>query len=235
MDEKRRLEKAENYYINDQLDFDRRLIRYRYLSIKRHFKGKICLELGPADGVQTQYLVNDFEKLTVVDGSKKMLDLIPNKNNLIKVHSLFEDFRPNEQFDTIILEHILEHVEKPVELLTIVKEWLSTEGVMIIGVPNGHSLHRLIGVEMGLLDEPCQLNERDLSQGHRRVYTIKTLEEDIIASGFTILDNGGVYLKPLSNGQIDKYWNDELIDAFYRIGNLFPKNAADIYCVCKLT
>lgn len=234
MDEKRRLAKAENYYINDQLDFDRRLIRYRYLSIKRHFKGKTCLELGPADGVQTQYLVNDFEKLTIVDGSKKMLDLIPNKNNLIKVHSLFEDFRPNEQFDTIILEHILEHVEKPVELLTTVKEWLSAEGVMIIGVPNGHSLHRLIGVEMKLLDEPCQLNERDLSQGHRRVYTTKTLEEDIIASGLTILDHGGVYLKPLSNGQIDEYWNDELIDAYYRIGNLFPKNTADIYCVCAI-
>jgi trans-aconitate methyltransferase len=234
MEEKKRLKGIEDWYKDKQLDFDRELISYRYLSIKEYFKGPSCLELGPADGVQTQYLVNDFEHLTIVDGSKTLLDSIPNTSNLSKVHSLFEDYEPNAKFNTIILEHILEHVEKPVELLTTVKKWLSTEGVMIIGVPNGHSLHRLIGVEMGLLEEPCQLNDRDIALGHRRVYTMDSLKKDIIDSGHKIINTGGVFLKPLSNGQIEKHWDEELIEAFYKIGQQFPNNTAEIYCVCAI-
>lgn len=233
MEEKQRLKGIEDWYKDNQLDFDRKLITYRYLSIKRYFKGPRCLELGPADGVQTQYLINDFENLTIVDGSKSLLDSIPNTSNLSKVHSLFEDYEPNEKFNTIILEHILEHVEKPVELLTTVKKWLSREGVMIIGVPNGHSIHRLIGVEMGLLQNPCELNERDISLGHRRVYTVDTLREDIVNSGLNIIEEGGVYLKPLSNGQIEKDWNNDLVDAFYSLGKKFQDYTAEIFCVVQ--
>ena len=107
MEEKKRLKGIEDWYKDKQLDFDRELISYRYLSIKEYFKGPSCLELGPADGVQTQYLVNDFEHLTIVDGSKTLLDSIPNTSNLSKVHSLFEDYEPNAKFNTIILVTII--------------------------------------------------------------------------------------------------------------------------------
>lgn len=54
---------------------------------------------------------------------------------------------------------------------------------------------------MGLLEHPCQLNDRDYVLGHRRVYTPSTLSEDIQKSGPPI-ESIGVYFKPLSNGQI---------------------------------
>lgn len=104
---------------------------------------------------------------------------------------------------------------------------------MIIGVPNGHSIHRLIGVEMGLLQNPCELNERDISLGHRRVYTVDTLREDIVNSGLNIIEEGGVYLKPLSNGQIEKDWNNDLVDAFYSLGKKFQDYTAEIFCVVQ--
>lgn len=83
------------WYHSEQLDFDRKHIELRYRSIKKSLTGKYGLELGPAEGSITQYLVHDFQKLTIVEGSSMLLDQIRNYENVNKVNSLFEDFNPN--------------------------------------------------------------------------------------------------------------------------------------------
>ena len=153
---------------------------------------------------------------------------------MVKVHALFENFEPEESFNSIILEHVLEHVEKPVELLKRVKQWLAPTGKLFLGVPNGQSFHRLVAVKMGLLDNPCQLNSRDLALGHRRIYTPETLRIDIEKSGLVVQDMGGVFFKPLSNKQIQDHWNEEMIQGFYELGKDFPEHAAEIYTECSL-
>ena len=230
--EKSRLGKISDWYLQEQLDFDKRLIRFRYQTLKPHFQGPEGLELGPAEGEMTQFLLNEFEKLTVVEGSEKLLSRIPEAPNLIKIHSLFEHFKPRKQFNTIIMEHILEHVERPVDLLRTVKQWLAPEGRILLGVPNGHSIHRLVAVKMGLLNQPCQLNSRDHALGHRRVYTHESLQNDIESSGLRILEMGGVFYKPLSNQQIQDHWTEEMIQGFYELGKDFPENSAEIFAVC---
>jgi len=181
----------------------------------------------------TQFLVNDFEQLTIVEAAANLLAQIPERRNLIKVNALFDDFQPGHPFDSIILEHILEHVDNPVGLLNRVKNWLAPEGRLFLGVPNGNSIHRLVAVKMGLLDDPCQLNSRDHALGHRRVYTPDTFRADIETSGLKVLEMGGVYFKPLSNAQIQEHWTEEMIQGFYELGKDFPRYAAEIYAVCK--
>lgn len=234
MSEKKRVEDVSNWYLQEQLDFDKRLIGFRYKSLRPHLRGPTGLELGPAEGQMTRFLKDDFDSLTVVDGAPALLGLIPDYPNLIKVHSLFEEFSPTGHFDTIILEHILEHVDHPVELLSRVQEWLAPKGRVLLGVPNGNSIHRLAATKMGILKQPCELNERDLAQGHRRVYTRDTFKSDIELSGLKIMELGGVFFKPLSNGQIQDNWTDEMIEGFYELGKSFPEYTADIYAVCHL-
>jgi len=228
-----RVELLSDWYLKEQLDFDKRLIRYRYETIRPKLVGKRGLELGPAEGEMTQFLVQDFEVLTIVEGSSDLLARIPEQANLIKVHALFENFEPEQAYDSIILEHVLEHVDNPVGLLVRVKTWLAPNGKLFLGVPNGNSIHRLVAVKMGLLDNPCQLNSRDIALGHRRVYTPKTFRTDIEKAGLSVLEMGGVYLKPLSNGQIQVNWSEEMIKGFYELGKDFPEFAAEIYAVCE--
>lgn len=229
-----RVASLSDWYLKEQLDFDKRLIRYRYETIKPRLVGARGLELGSAEGEMTQFLVNDFEQLTIVEGSADLIAQIPARANLIKVHALFEEFQPEQPFDSIILEHVLEHVDDPVELLNRVKSWLTPNGRLFLGVPNGNSIHRLVAVKMGLLDTPCQLNARDHALGHRRVYTPETLRADIEKCGIKVLEMGGVYFKPLSNGQIQEQWTEEMIQGFYELGKDFPEIAAEIYAVCKV-
>jgi len=231
--EQQRVESVSNWYLKEQLDFDKRLIEFRYKTIKPKLVGSRGLELGSAEGEMTQYLVNDFKWLTVVEGAADLLAQIPERENLIKVHALFEQFKPTHLFESIILEHVLEHVDDPVSLLRRARRWLAPSGRLFLGVPNGNSIHRLAAVKMGLLDNPCQLNSRDYELGHRRVYNSKTIRTDIEASGLKVLEMGGVYFKPLSNQQIQEHWTEEMIQGFYELGKDFPEYAAEIYVVCQ--
>lgn len=233
MSEDERLRRSSDWYLKEQLDFDKRLIGFRYRTLKPHLQGPAGLELGPAEGEMTQFLAADFRTLTVVDGAAELLALMPPVPNVVKVCSLFEDYEPAERFDTIVMEHILEHVTAPVELLTRVKEWLKPGGRILIGVPNGNSVHRLVAVKMGLLQHPCQLNSRDEALGHRRVYTKETLSRDLEAGGLKAYELGGVFFKPLSNQQIQDHWTEEMIQGFYELGKDFPEHAAELYAVCS--
>ncbi len=221
------------WYTTEQLDFDKKLINYRYRTIKKFIKGSIGLELGSAEGQMTKYLINDFEHLTSVDGSLDLLKLIPDYKNHEKVHSLFDDFQPKKQYDTIIMEHILEHVDEPVNLIKKAKNWLVDDGVILIGVPNAFSIHRLAAVKMGLLKSPFELNERDFKLGHQRVYSLDALENDIYKANLKIIEKGGIFFKPASNAQIEKNWSDEMMEGFYQLGFDFPENSAELYAVCK--
>lgn len=232
-DEQNRVSSVSNWYLQEQLDFDKKLIGFRYKSIQPHIKGPEGLELGPAEGQMTQFLINDFKNLTLVEGASELLNLIPSYPNIKKVHSMFEDFNPDQQYNTIIMDHILEHIENPVELLNRTLQWVAPNGRFILGVPNGNSFHRLAAVKMGLLKHQCDLNSRDLSHGHRRVYTHSTFRKDIEAAGMKIVFMGGVFFKPISNKQIQENWSDEMIQGFFELGKDFPENAADILAVCE--
>ena len=208
------------------------MIHLRFETIRPLLTGNNGLELGSADGQMTKFLIGCFNKLTVVEGSLNLLNKIPPSKSLIKIHSLFEDYQPQETFDSIIIEHVLEHVDNPIELLALAKKWLAPSGRIFIGVPNGKSIHRLVAVKMGLLGDCCELNSRDLAVGHRRVYTQQTLSDSIEKSGLKLIHMGGVFFKPLSNLQIELNWSEEMIQGFYELGKDFPEFAAEIFAVC---
>ena len=102
------------------------------------------------------------------------------------------------------MNHVLEHIEFPHLLLNDIYSWLSDDGICIIGVPNAKSFHRLAAVKMGLLNSEYDLNQRDIELGHYRVYDLELLKSQVNLAGFKILEEGGVFLKFLSNIQIEK-------------------------------
>jgi 2-polyprenyl-3-methyl-5-hydroxy-6-metoxy-1,4-benzoquinol methylase len=228
------IEKNAAWYVEQQLNFDRALISYRYKVIKPFFKKEIGLEMGSGDGVMTRLLKDDFTELDVVDGSQSLLDKIPDYPNVTKYRSFFEDFKPTRQYDTIIMEHIIEHLEKPVDVLKISQAWLKSGGVVIMGVPNAKSFHRLAAVKMGLLKSEYELNQRDKELGHYRVYDMASFCRDIESADYKIIHTGGVFFKPLSNKQIEETWTPQMMDAFYQLGHDFQENAAEIFVVASL-
>jgi 2-polyprenyl-3-methyl-5-hydroxy-6-metoxy-1,4-benzoquinol methylase len=188
--------------------------------------------MGPAEGVMTPLLLTRADSLTLLEGAEHFcVDLAKRYPSATVVHSLFEDYRPQQKFDRIILGHVLEHVEDPVAILRQVSSWLRPNGKIIAAVPNAHSIHRQAAVLMGLLPSENSLNEMDKRHGHRRVFEPHSFKEVFLKAGLSIEFFGGYWLKPVSNEQIEKSWTPEMLSAFMLLGEKYPEIAAEIYVV----
>jgi hypothetical protein len=83
-----------------------------------------------------------------------------------------------------------------------------------------------------MLKATNELNDDDRRIGHRRVYSRDELVADVEEAGLRVEHVGGVYLKPLSNAQVEKF-PEELIQAFYEVGKLHPELCAELMVVAS--
>lgn len=207
-------------------------VKYSQSIFERHLKEGSLLEMGPAEGIMTDFFVTKYDDVTVVEGSSLFCEKLAEKHpNITVINSLFEDFQPPKQYDNIVLGHVLEHVLDPIPVLEVAFKALAPGGTILAAVPNAKSIHRQAAVKMGMLNDIHQLNEMDHYHGHRRVYSPELLEKDFQDTGFKVEKVGGYWIKPLSNSQIEQTWSHEMIMAFMELGEKYPEIAAEIFVV----
>ncbi len=207
-------------FIEDECQF------YTYNWVFDHLKkGDQVLEMGYGEGNFTEELVKRNYTPTVVDGSDVLLEKAKkiHGDKIVCDIALFENYKPKIKFDCVLATHVLEHVDNPVTLLKEMKNWIKPGGKIIIIVPNKESLHRQLAVIMGLQPALDTLGARDLLVGHQRVYSIKTLSEDVIASGMKVESTYGFFLKTLPNSMMLGY-SKELIVALNNISPSLPQH-----------
>jgi hypothetical protein len=78
------------------------------------------------------------------------------------------------------------------------------------------------------------LNDMDRHHGHRRVFNPETYRQAFLQAGLKIEIFGGYWLKPISSGQIEAHWNNEMLQAFMKLGERYPDIAGEIYVVATL-
>ncbi len=200
--------------------------------MKKHlsFPGRRVLELGYGEGIISEFLAQQQCRLTIIEGSTK-LARVAQVRGFNVVDSLFEEYVPREPYDIVLANHVLEHVDDPVRILKMMRDWLEPHGQIFSIVPNRESFHRHIGLAMGLQSQLDDLNPRDHLVGHQRVYSLAGLEADFIHSGFRILHHGGYFLKFFANGSMLDF-SPELIKGLNQLSQDFPPEmCANIYVV----
>lgn len=183
------------------------------------------VDLGFGDGIIAPQLAKLF-KLTVVEGSKLLaeaaqISLTAVNHQTQVVHTRFEDFVPAEKVDAVIAAHVLEHVDDPALLMSRIRSWLQPHGRAIVVVPNSHSLHRRVALEMRLIESLEQLSERDHVVGHQRVFGPDSILELVSSAGFRVEERRGFFVKPLSNSQMIE-WPLDVLAALNRVAECFP-------------
>ena len=218
---------------NRDVEFDYHLKRLQAAALRPWLRGRHILELGCATGELSSLLAPWSDDYVVVEGSLRNIDVARARvPQAVFAHSMWEDFEPARTFTDIVACNALEHTADPVKLLRRARQWLQADGRLHVVVPNGLSLHRLIGVEMGMLREPLELSEGDRAQGHVRNYTIDSLRSDLTVGGYDVVHWQGIFLKVLSNRQMLS-WDWNLIRAIDRVAWRLPEHGAELYFVVE--
>ncbi|MBR58403.1 MAG: methyltransferase type 12 [Myxococcales bacterium] len=226
---------ADRYQGPDSSITEQQANEYMAREAGRLVEGPKVLVLGAATGVWAEPLIARFGGFDTVDAVEHLVQDLERQypGKVRGFVSLFEEFDPSDTgYDTIVLGHVLEHLHNPVDVLTRCRSWLRPGGRVVILVPNAHSLHRQVGVSLGYLEKVTDKSAGDLALGHRRVYTWDSLRADVEAAEFTDLHLSGLFIKPLSNQQMDEF-SDELRIAFFQMGPVAPELACVICCVAK--
>ena len=224
-------------------NFDFDIMHYFMIkSFEPFFQKNNVLELGCYQGAFTKRLITYFDDITCIEASDEASKIAKDKlgPNVLVINSLFENTKLDKKYDNIILTHVLEHLDAPVELLKKIKnEWLSENGRLFIVCPNANAPSRQIAVHMSLISHNSAVTEGEKIHGHRVTYSLDTLERDIRQSGLSIFHYSGIFFKALANFQWDKLLltdiiSKEYLEGCYQLGKKYPDLCSSIFFVCTL-
>jgi 2-polyprenyl-3-methyl-5-hydroxy-6-metoxy-1,4-benzoquinol methylase len=188
---------------------------------------KSLLELGLGHGITATVFEKHFERHVVIDASPAVIANFRARHPTSRisiVESFFETFESDERFDVIMFGYILEHVEDPIRILKHFRQFLAPNGRMFVTVPNAEVLNRRLGHLAGLLKDTQELSDHDRLLGHRRYYTVQTLQDDIRAAGYVVKRMEGIYLKPLTTSQmLSLNLSEAVIDALCQVAIDYPE------------
>lgn len=221
-------------------DFD---VMHRYMmkSFMPFFKEGKLLELGSFKGDFTTRLTTKFSDITCIEASNEAIEVAKKKLNsdISIINATFEEANLKEKFDTIVMTHVLEHIDDPVKVLKRVNdEWLSESGKFLLVCPNANAPSRQIAVKMGLISHNSAVTPAEKEHGHRCTYTLDSLERDAKAAGLNVVFRTGIFFKPLANFQWDRILETDIIsedylEGCYQLGHHYPDLCASIFLVCE--
>lgn len=234
-------------------DYNTILGEYQAKAVLEHARGDSLLDMPCGDGTLTEMLVPAFSRVVGLDASSKHLAHARERLPECEFHEgLIEEFETDERFSTIAMINVLEHVADPVEVLKKAAGLLADDGVLLVHVPNALAINRRLAVLMGTLTECEELSPFDIHvAGHRRSYSLTTLQEDVAEAGLKVVATGGVFYKMMSTPQIDWFlkngpweeggfgwgrvgaeprdWRAEFCRACYELGKERPEDCNIIY------
>lgn len=198
---------AEEYYLSsaiDDIDIEELAQRHSIPHILNAIEGcPRVLEMGFGTGLIAAELLRASAPIEVLEGSALLCNEARRRHpGLIVHHAMFESFVPSSPYSAVLALHVLEHVDDPVSLARHIWTWLEAGAPIVAVTPNARSLHRMLGLRMGLQGKLDDLSARDVLVGHQRVYTIPKLSADLEAAGFTVESHFGYLVKPLANSQL---------------------------------
>jgi hypothetical protein len=221
------------YFSHKAMTIDKKQILMMVRRGLPHCRGPKVLEMSYNDRGWTDALLDRGFELTVIEGARYNVEYARAKygDRLNIIETLFEEFETTERYNSIIMSCIIEHVIDPGLVLSRAASWLADDGVIILVVPNRLSLHRRVGFKCGLLSSMHELSDQDLSVGHRRLYTVETLTDEIAKAGLYTPGIEGIFLKPLSSSQMMD-WPDSLLNAYDEMAAELRDYSAYLFAAC---
>lgn len=226
--------------------FEEYKVFYRRKTILKQIQDHVphsILEIGCGREPLFQY-VQDV-KFTVVEPARDFYDnaLALSKGNgkVVCLQGFFEDIveKLSSEYDMIICSSLLHEVERPDKLLKSIAQVCSKSTIVHINVPNANSMHRLLGKEMGLLQDVHNMSKNNIDFQQNCVFDRRSLRNIVEGNGFEVIKEGSFFVKPFSHEQMYQMLekgilDDAVMDGLYELGKYMPELNSEIYVNCRI-
>ncbi len=219
--------------------------RKKILEVMKKYSHKVILEIGCGTEPLFEY-INDYEKMVIVEPSKEFYERAEaraEKKNAVILNGFLEDKvrdikKLGLEFDYIVASSLLHEVENPGMLLDSIGELCSDKTVVHINVPNAYSIHRLLALEMGLIDNVHDLSELQIKMQRNRVFDIRSLIDIVEKSQFEVIESGSYFPKFFSARQMESILesnivSEEIFEGLDKMITYMPDNGSEIYVQAK--
>ncbi len=164
-------------YLKNQDQF-RNIFRFTFKKVLKYKKRGLVLEIGSSTGL----LLGEFKNAGwVVRGIEPsaISSSFSIERGIPTIRETFEKAKFTNKFDVVILNHVLEHMESPTNVLNKIHKLLNSRGIIVINVPNAGSLSaRIYGKSWEYL----------LPEEHIWQFTPNALFKLLNDSGFKVLE-----------------------------------------------
>lgn len=173
----------------------------------------------------------------VADFAGRAQDLATRDEHIQVVEGYVEDLAESlggEDFDFIVVSGLLHEVPHPARTLRAVRSLCTDATIVHLNVPNMRSFHRLLAVEMGLIDHVFEPSERDHWFEHHGQFDREQFIELLESAGLRIVESGTYFVKPFTHDQMDALLRTEafppaLVDGLDRMIKYMPDYGAELY------
>lgn len=219
-------------FYKDETSFERYLERERTTQVIESIS-KLCpcsaLDIGP--GLRPYFFYLNWSKYTIIEPNKEFINYCPN--SIIAINSTLEDSNLNEKFDAIIISSVL-HLVKDCDLFLEKLKPLCHKNTLIhINVPNTYSLHRLIGFEMGLIEDLSDKSLKDIEFNHKTNFSEFSLHALLMRHNFKIEKYKTYMIKPFANEQMSMVVTPGLAKGLQNLTKYLPRYGCEIMVEAK--
>lgn len=138
--------------------------------------GGRLLEIGCGAGAMLEAMASRGWQTVGVDFDQSAVAIARSRGRSVYPGGVLEQNFPSESFDAIVMNHVIEHVSAPRELLAECKRILRKGGALVVITPNpGGFLHRFFGKDWRGLEPPR----------HLHLFSLAALSELASAAGFS--------------------------------------------------
>lgn len=234
--------------VYNELPFEEYQVQFRRKKVLEHInerKPKRILEIGC--GNEPLFKENlDVEQWIVVEPGKQFFKKAKAeaKENVILMNAFFEDcvkqiLDLKIDIDYVVCSGLLHELDNPEALLQSIYKVCGENTIVHINVPNSKSIHRLLAVEMGLIqDVYVQSEQQKMMQQSNVVYDIESLIKICEKNGLKVINEGSYFVKPFTHKQMQQCLDNgvfdiNLLNGLDKIIKYMPEYGSEIFVECK--
>ena len=226
-----------------KLPFELQQVRYRKrmtLEILRRYGARRILEVGCGlDPIFTHF--TDFESVDIIEPSEAFFRAAEKTGKTlpgVRLHAGTLETEASRligrDFDFILMSSLLHEVERPRELLLLARSLCTDCTILHLVVPNARSLHRLLALEMGLIDSIFARSANQETLQQHGTYDVEGLTELVRSCDLSVVESGSFFVKPFTHAQMAElmasgFLTTRMLDGLYRLTKYLPEFGSEIY------